>query len=126
MEHVLTSNAPAPVGPYSQAVIHDGVAYLSGQVPLDPATGEIVGTDIETQTRQVLANLAAVLEATGSTWPQVLRVSVYLVDIADFPAFNAIYSETLGDARPARSTFQVAALPLGARVELDAIAIANR
>jgi 2-iminobutanoate/2-iminopropanoate deaminase len=126
MEQVLSQAAPAPVGPYSQAVVHDGVAYLSGQIPLDPSTGELVGSDIEEQTRQVLANLAAVLEATGSGWPLVLRVSVYLVDIADFPAFNAVYAEILGDARPARSTIEVAALPLGARVELDAIAIAGR
>jgi 2-iminobutanoate/2-iminopropanoate deaminase len=126
MEQVLSQAAPAPVGPYSQAVVHDGVAYLSGQIPLDPSTGELVGSDIEEQTRQVLANLAAVLEATGSGWPLVLRVSVYLVDIADFPAFNAVYAEILGDARPARSTIEVAALPLGARVELDASAIAGR
>ena len=122
MEQVLSREAPAPVGAYAQAVVHGGVAYLSGQVPLDPATGELVPGGIEAQTRRVLANLAAVLEAAGASWRSVLRVTVYLADIGDFAAFNAVYAETLGDARPARSTFQVAALPLGARIEIDAIA----
>jgi len=122
MKIIQSPDAPAPVGPYSQAVIHGGVAYLSGQVPLDPATGKLVGTTIEEQTRRVLANLAAVLSASGSGWGQVLRVTVYLADIADFAAFNRVYAEVLGGARPARSTFQVAALPLGARIEIDAIA----
>ena len=122
MEQVLSEDAPAPVGAYAQAVVHAGVAYLSGQVPLDPATGELVAGGIEAQTRRVLANLAAVLEAAGASWRSVLRVTVYLADISDFAAFNAVYAETLGPARPARSTFQVAALPLGARIEIDAIA----
>jgi 2-iminobutanoate/2-iminopropanoate deaminase len=110
------------VGPYSQAVVHGGLAYLSGQVPLDPATGKLVGATIEEQTRRVLANLAAVLAAAGTSWGRVLRVTVYLADLADFAAFNRVYAEVLGSARPARSTFQVAALPLGARIEIDAIA----
>jgi 2-iminobutanoate/2-iminopropanoate deaminase len=122
MKTIQSSDAPAPVGPYSQAVIHGGVAYLSGQVPLDPATGKLVGATIEEQTRRVLANLAAVLAAAGSSWNQVLRVTVYLADIGDFAAFNRVYAEVLGGARPARSTFQVAALPFGARIEIDAIA----
>lgn len=122
MKSVQSPDAPAPVGPYSQAVIHGGVAYLSGQVPLDPASGKLVGANIEEQTRRVLANLAAVLAAAGSSWSQVLRVTVYLADIADFAAFNRVYAEVLGSARPARSTFQVAALPFAARIEIDAIA----
>jgi 2-iminobutanoate/2-iminopropanoate deaminase len=122
MKTIQSSDAPTPVGPYSQAVIHGGVAYLSGQVPLDPATGKLVGATIEEQTRRVLANLAAVLAAAGSSWNQVLRVTVYLADIGDFAAFNRVYAEVLGGARPARSTFQVAALPFGARIEIDAIA----
>lgn len=122
MKTIQSPDAPAPVGPYSQAVIHAGVAYLSGQVPLDPASGRLVGDTIEEQTRRVLTNLAAVLAAAGSSWSQVLRVTVYLADIADFAAFNRVYADTLGGARPARSTFQVAALPFGARIEIDAIA----
>jgi 2-iminobutanoate/2-iminopropanoate deaminase len=122
MRQIQSPDAPAPVGPYSQAVVHGGVAYLSGQVPLDPATGKLVGETIEDQTRRVLANLAAVLAAAGSGWNRVLRVTVYLADISDFAAFNRVYAETLGGARPARSTFQVAALPFGARIEIDAIA----
>jgi 2-iminobutanoate/2-iminopropanoate deaminase len=122
MKTIQSPDAPAPVGPYSQAVVHGGVAYLSGQVPLDPASGRLVGDTIEEQTRRVLANLAAVLAAAGSSWNQVLRVTVYLADIADFAAFNRVYADTLGGARPARSTFQVAALPFGARIEIDAIA----
>jgi 2-iminobutanoate/2-iminopropanoate deaminase len=122
MKHVQSAGAPAPVGAYSQAVVHAGVAYLSGQVPLDPESGKLVGATIEEQTRRVLANLAAVLAAAGSSWNRVLRVTVYLADIGDFAAFNRVYADTLGGARPARSTFQVAALPLGARIEIDAIA----
>ena len=122
MKQIQSPDAPAPVGPYSQAVVHGGVAYLSGQVPLDPATGKLVGDTIEEQTRRVLANLAAVLAAAGSGWTRVLRVTVYLADISDFAAFNRVYADTLGGARPARSTFQVAALPFGALIEIDAIA----
>jgi 2-iminobutanoate/2-iminopropanoate deaminase len=122
MNEIRSPGAPAPVGPYSQAVVHGGLAWLSGQVPLDPATGKLVGSGIEEQTRRVLANLAAVLAAAGSEWGRVLRVTVYLADIGDFAAFNRVYAEILGDARPARSTFQVAALPFGARVEIDAVA----
>jgi 2-iminobutanoate/2-iminopropanoate deaminase len=98
------------------------VAYLAGQVALDPRTGKVSGEGIEEQTERVLANLAAVLAAAGSSWDRVLRVGVYLTDIADFPRFNAVYERVLGDARPARSTVGVASLPLGLRVEVDAIA----
>jgi 2-iminobutanoate/2-iminopropanoate deaminase len=122
MKHVLTRSAPAPVGPYSQAVVHGGVAYLAGQVALDPESGEVRGDSIEEQTERALANLGAVLSAAGSRWDRVLRVGVYLTDMADFPRFNAVYERVLGDARPARSTVQVAGLPLGLQVEVDAIA----
>ncbi len=95
---------------------------MSGQIPLDPATGKLVGDDIEAQTERVLENLRAVLSEAGSGFPQLLRVSVFLIDMREFPRFNAVYARILGDARPARSTVQVAALPLGARIEIDAIA----
>ncbi|MCE2390713.1 MAG: Rid family detoxifying hydrolase [Proteobacteria bacterium] len=125
MRTIESSGAPAPVGPYAQAVVHAGVAYLAGQVPLDPSTGELVDGPIEAQAERVLLNLEAVLGAAGSGWERVLKVNVYLADLADFAAFNAVYARFLGDARPARSTYQVAALPLGARIEIDAIAAAD-
>ena len=122
MDVILSKAAPAPVGPYSQAIRHAGVVYLSGQIPLDPATGKLVDDDIEAQTERVLENLRAVLREAGSEFAQLLRVSVFLMDMREFPRFNAVYARILGDARPARSTVQVAALPLGARIEIDAIA----
>ena len=122
MKIVLSSAAPAPVGPYSQAIRHAGVLYLSGQIPLDPTTGKLVGDDIEAQTERVLENLRAVLAAAGVGFESLLRVGVFLADMREFPRFNAVYGRLLGEARPARSTVQVAALPLGARVEIDAIA----
>jgi 2-iminobutanoate/2-iminopropanoate deaminase len=125
MKHVFSPEAPAPVGPYSQATIHQGVAYLSGQVPLDPETGELRGSSIEEQAVQVLSNLEAVLRASGSDWDRVLRVGVYLIDLGEFQRFNEVYARVLGDARPARSTIQVAALPRGARVEIDALAVVD-
>lgn len=123
MEHIFTEEAPKPVGPYSQAVVHNGVVYLAGQVAIDPKTGKVRGDTIEEQTEQVLANLAAVLREAGSGWDQVLRVGVYLADMRDFSRFNAVYERVLGGARPARSTLQVGGLPLGLRLEVDAIAV---
>ncbi len=120
---VRTDAAPAPVGPYSQAVVHGGLVYASGQIPLDPETGRLVEGEIEDQARRVIANLDAVLEAAGSGLDQVLRTSVYLVDLSLFPRVNAVYAEAFtGDPSPARSTIQVAALPLGAPIEIDLIA----
>jgi reactive intermediate/imine deaminase len=120
---VRTPEAPAPVGPYSQAVVAGGFVFASGQIPLDPATGKLVGGEIEAQTERVLDNLRAVLEAAGSSLGQVVRTSVYLVDLALFPRVNAVYARYFGsDPKPARSTVQVAALPLGAQVEIDVIA----
>ena len=124
MQEVETGAAPAPVGPYSQAVIHGDLLYASGQIPLDPATGEIVQGEIEDETRQVIANLAAVLEAGGSSLLRVLKATVYVTDLSLFGRINAVYAEAFtGQPAPARATVQVAALPLGARVEIDAIAI---
>lgn len=124
-KELRTGAAPAPVGPYSQAVEHAGLLFLSGQIPLDPATGRLVPGDIEAQTRRVLANLRAVLEAGGASLAHVVRTSIYLIDLADFPRVNAVYAEHFtAEPRPARSTVQVAALPLGAAIEIDAIAFA--
>ncbi len=120
---VRTPKAPEPVGPYSQAIASDGLLLLSGQIPLDPVTGALVEGEIEAQTRQVLDNLAAVLEAGGSSMDRVLKTTVYLVDLSLFPRVNAVYAEYFSaDPAPARATVQVAALPLGAQVEIDAIA----
>lgn len=122
MEQIFTVDAPAPVGPYAQAVVHDGLAYLAGQVALDPRTGRPSGATIEEQTERALANLGAVLVAAGSSWDRVLRVGVYLADMGDFPRFNSIYERVLGGARPARSTVGVGRLPLDLLVEVDAVA----
>jgi 2-iminobutanoate/2-iminopropanoate deaminase len=111
------------VGPYSQAIVAGGCVYVSGQIPLD-ADGKLVDGDVEAQTEQVLCNLAAVLEAAGSSLDRVVRTSVFLVDLAEFPRMNEVYARHFaGDAPPARSTIGVAALPLGARVEIDCIAV---
>ncbi len=120
---VRSDHAPAPVGPYSQALVHAGLVYASGQIPINPRSGKLVEGDIEDQTRQVIANLKAVLEAAGSSLERVLRSSVYLVDLSLFPRVNAVYADCFtGDPPPARSTVQVAALPLGAGIEIDCIA----
>jgi 2-iminobutanoate/2-iminopropanoate deaminase len=119
---VHSTSAPAAIGPYSQAVVVEGWVYTSGQVALDAGTGELVGDDFETQARKVLANLAAVLGAAGCSFSDVVKATVYVTDLADFPALNRLYAEAMGDHRPARSTVQVAALPKGAKVEIDLVA----
>lgn len=125
IEAVITSAAPAPVGPYNQAVKAAGVLYCSGQIALDPATGAMVGDgDVEAETRQVLANLQAVLTEAGCTPQQVVRTTVFLADLSDFAKVNAIYAEVFGSGvSPARACVEVAALPKGARVEIDCIAL---
>ena len=122
---VVTAAAPAPVGPYNQAVLAGGLLFCSGQIALDPATGAMVGAgDVEAETRQVLANLQAVLAAAGCTPQQVVRTTVFLADLADFAAVNAIYGEVFGEGvSPARACVEVAALPKAARVEIDCIAV---
>lgn len=125
LEAVVTAAAPAPVGPYNQAVKADGLLFCSGQIALDPATGEMVGSgDVEAETRQVLANLQAVLAAAGGNPQQVVRTTVFLTDLADFAKVNALYAEVFGaGVSPARACVQVAALPKGGRVEIDCIAV---
>jgi 2-iminobutanoate/2-iminopropanoate deaminase len=117
-----TNQAPAAIGPYAQAVSVGGFLFTSGQIPLDPESGEIVGGGFEGQARQVLANLRAVLAAAGCEFSDVVKATVYVVDLADFPKLNALYGEAMGGHRPARSTVQVAALPKGALVEIDLVA----
>jgi 2-iminobutanoate/2-iminopropanoate deaminase len=119
---VHTDRAPAAIGPYSQAVAANGFLFTAGQIPLDPATGQVIVGDVTAQTERVLGNLAAVLEAAGTSWSAVVRTTVFLHDMNDFPAVNQVYARVLGTARPARSTVQVAALPRGVLVEIDAIA----
>ena len=122
---LLTAHAPAPVGPYSQAIRSGGFIFCSGQIPLDPATGKLVEGGLTEQTRRVLDNLAAVLASAGLTLAAVVKTTIFLVDINDFAAVNAVYGERFGTPPPARSTVAVAALPLGARVEIEAIASAG-
>jgi 2-iminobutanoate/2-iminopropanoate deaminase len=121
-----SDDAPKAIGPYSQAVEVDGWLYTSGQIALDPATGDMVSGGFEAQANRVLANLRAVLAAAGCTFADVVRATVYVVDLADFPKLNALYAEAMGDNRPARSTVQVAALPKGALVEIDVVARIRR
>ena len=122
IETVATSGAPRAIGPYSQALRAGGFLFTAGQVGFDPTTGELVDGGIAEQTRQVLQNIRAILEAGGSGLAQVVKTTVFLVDMADFAAMNEVYAEVFGAHRPARSTVAVAALPRGARVEIEAVA----
>ncbi|MGD0297184.1 MAG: RidA family protein [Bryobacteraceae bacterium] len=119
---VSTEHAPKAIGPYSQAVISNGVAYLSGQIPNDPVTGQLVEGDIAAQTERVLQNLKAVLEACGASLESVLKTTVFLKDMADFPKMNEVYGRYFASNPPARSTVQAARLPRDVSVEIDAIA----
>lgn len=118
---VSTDQAPAAIGPYSQAVRSGNLVFLSGQIPLDPATGQLVEGDIATQSRRVFDNLRAVCEAAGGDLGRVVRVGIYVVDLADFAAVNGVMAEYFDAPYPARSTIEVSGLPRGARVEVDAI-----
>jgi reactive intermediate/imine deaminase len=120
-----TDAAPAAIGPYSQAVRHGNTVWLSGQIPLDPATGQLVTGDIGAEARQVFANLRAVCAAAGGTLDDVVRVGIYLTDLGDFAAVNAAMAEAFAEPYPARSTIQVSALPRGARVEVDVVLVLN-
>ncbi|HEY5460696.1 MAG TPA: RidA family protein [Deferrimonas sp.] len=121
-EVVRTAGAPAAIGPYSQAVRAGGLLFCSGQIPLDPSTGNLVNGGIEAQAERVLSNLEAVLIAGGETLRSVVKTTVYLVDLGDFPAMNGIYGKFFPEDPPARVTVQVVKLPAGARVEIDAVA----
>ncbi len=122
MEIVSTSNAPQAIGPYSQATVVGDFVFTAGQIALDPATMELVGGDVVAQTEQVFANLKAVLEAAGAGLGNVVKTTVYLADMADFPAMNEVYAKHFGDHKPARATVQAAGLPMNVSVEIDAIA----
>jgi len=122
MQFHHTDHAPAAIGPYAQAVSQGDWLFTSGQIALDPSTGTIVEGGFEAQAKQVLANLTEVLSSAGCTFSDVLKATIYIVDIDDFPTLNALYGETLGEHRPARSTVQVAALPMGGLVEIDLVA----
>jgi 2-iminobutanoate/2-iminopropanoate deaminase len=121
-EHIATRHAPQPIGPYSQAIQSGGELYCSGQIPLDPETGEIVPGDAAVQTERVIENLGAILCAAGYHFEDVVKTTVFLVDMNDFPAVNAIYEKYFGASKPARSTVAVVALPRGARVEIECVA----
>ncbi|WP_026852354.1 Rid family detoxifying hydrolase [Geothrix fermentans] len=122
MRAIATPTAPAAIGPYSQAQISGGHLFTSGQIPLVPETMEMVTGPIEAQAAQVLKNLSAVLAASNTSWDRVVKTTVFLTDMGDFAAFNAVYEQALGGAKPARSTVAVAALPRGAKVEIELIA----
>jgi 2-iminobutanoate/2-iminopropanoate deaminase len=119
---VSTTRAPAAIGPYSQGIIADGFLFSAGQAALDPVTGALVGGGIEPETERVMASLTAVLEAAGGSWADVVKTTIFLVDMADFATVNAIYGRFVSDPPPARSTVGVAALPKGARVEIEVVA----
>jgi 2-iminobutanoate/2-iminopropanoate deaminase len=121
-KHVATNQAPKPIGPYSQGVIAGGLLFVSGQIPLDPATNKLVEGDIEVQTEQVLKNLFAILKEAKAGPENVVKTTVFLKDLADFPKMNEVYARYLGKEPPARSTIQAAALPRGVSVEIDVIA----
>ena len=120
---VYSPAAPKPIGPYVQAIAGNGMLFCSGQIALDHTTGKLVEGDVGAQTRRALLNLAAVLSAGGATLNDVVKTTVFLVDMADFTAMNEVYGEVFGESPPARSTVAVAALPAGARVEIEAIAL---
>ncbi len=124
-EIIHTDKAPAAVGPYSQATKVGNLVYTAGQIPLVPETMKILEGDITAQAHQVLKNLGAILEEAGSSYANVLKTTVFLADLGDYAAMNAVYSEYFGDSKPARSAFEVAALPLGALLEIEAVAVAD-
>jgi 2-iminobutanoate/2-iminopropanoate deaminase len=124
-ESVSTASAPAAIGPYSQAIKAGNLLFVSGQIPIDPATGALVAGDIAAQTRRVFQNLGAILEAAGSSFDAVVRTTVYLIDMNDFATMNEVYGTFFTAPAPARATVQVARLPRDSRVEIDVVAVLN-
>jgi 2-iminobutanoate/2-iminopropanoate deaminase len=122
MKIITTSSAPAAIGPYSQGIVCNGLLFSSGQIPLVPEDMSFLEGSIETQTKRVLDNLDAVLAAAETNWNRVVKTTVFMIDLADFGKMNGVYEQHLGSARPARSTVQVAALPRGAKIEIELIA----
>ena len=122
LKTIQTDSAPAAIGPYSQAIVANGFLFTAGQIALDPATGQVVAGDVVVQAERVMRNLKAILDAAGVSWADVVKATVYLHDMNDFPRVNEVYARALGTARPARSTVQVAGLPRGVLVEIDVIA----
>ncbi len=120
---IFTPNAPAAIGPYSQAIQTGSTVYVSGQLPIDPATGAFAGVDIESQTRQSLTNIKAILEAVGMSMQDVVKTTVLLADMSEFARMNGVYAEFFSEPFPARAAYQVAALPKAARIEIEAIAV---
>jgi 2-iminobutanoate/2-iminopropanoate deaminase len=118
---VHTDKAPAAIGPYSQGVVANGFLYTAGQIAIDPATGQVMQGNVGAQTERVMSNLAAVLATVNATWKDVVKTTIFLQDMSDFPTVNEVYGRALGDARPARSTVQVAGLPRSVLVEIEAI-----
>jgi 2-iminobutanoate/2-iminopropanoate deaminase len=122
LQRVQTDRAPAAIGPYSQAIVHGGLVFTAGQIPLDPASGEMVHGDVAVQAERVMQNLAAVLEAAGSSLDRVIKTTVFLRDMDDFAAMNEVYGRYFGDHRPARSAVQAARLPKDSTLEIEAVA----
>ena len=120
---IHTDQAPAAIGPYSQGVVANGFLYTAGQIAIDPATSQVVAGDVRAQTERVMSNLAAVLATVNASWKDVVKTTVFLHDMNDFPVVNEVYGKALGDARPARSTVQFAALPRGVAVEIEAVVV---
>ena len=118
---VHSADAPAAIGPYSQGVVANGLLFTAGQIAIDPGSGQVVAGDVRAQTERVMSNLAAVIATVNATWKDVVKTTVFLHDMNDFPAVNEVYGRALGDARPARSTVQVSALPRGVLVEIEAV-----
>jgi len=118
---VHTADAPSAIGPYSQGVVANGFLFTAGQIAIDPTSGQVISGDVRAQTERVMSNLAAVIATVNATWKDIVKTTVFVHDMNDFPAVNEVYGRALGDARPARSTVQVSALPRGVLVEIEAV-----
>ena len=121
LEIVHTTDAPAAIGPYSQGIVANGFLFTAGQIAIDPSSGQVITGEVRVQTQRLMSNLAAVIGTVKATWKDVVKTTIFLHDMNDFPAVNEVYGRALGDARPARSTVQVSALPRGVLVEIEAV-----